>query len=164
MTNKSILGGIAAALLLVLIIGAVAWQRRLEAGLPPRVECATAAEAAAQAHAFAQASGGRISPVLGTGSMAPYIPPAPFGTDPLQTVVAYVVSDPRGTFADIRPGSLVMYRAEWSPQHAVLHCAAQQDRDGWIMTGLHNDSYENRWRVTPANFLGLTARVFVWPQ
>ena len=100
--------------------------------------------------------------MLGTGSMAPYIPAAPIGMDALTTIVAYVVTDAKATFADIAPGALCLYRPAWSPQFTVLHGAAQKDGDGWIMSGLHNKHSETGWRVTERNFLGLAAAVYVW--
>lgn len=146
------------------LLCAAHWQRALERGLPPRVECAGQAAAARQAYAFAGDHGGDVIAVLGTGSMAPYIPAAAPGADPLRTVVAYVVAAPRATFADIRPGALVVYRAAWSAAHPVLHQAASRDAAGWIMSGLHNPEYEARWRVTPANFVAIAAQVFTWEQ
>ena len=164
MNSKLGIAGIAIAAVLVAAAVGLRWQRGLEAGLPPRIEAASKAEAVQRAFAFATDSGGVIIEVLGTGSMAPYIPAAPTGADPLNTVVAIVVTQPRATFADIAAGSLVTYRAEWSPRFSVMHQAARRDSNGWIMTGLANAEYEARWRVTENNFLGIVSRTFVWPQ
>jgi hypothetical protein len=131
-------------------------QRVLESGLPQRIVCAN--EAAARE----QAGAGAI-PVLGTGSMAPYIPAAPAGTDPLATVCAYAVPQAGATFNDIAAGKLVVYAAEWKPGFHVIHGAAQLDGSGWIMSGLHNARSESWARVTPTNFRALVARVYVWP-
>lgn len=137
------------------------WQYALEAGLPERVECATVADAQAQAAAYATRIGSTVTPVLGTGSMAPFIPAAPAGADPLKTVMAFVVNDPNATFREMATGNLVTYRADWYAAFPVMHQAASQDADGWIMTGLHNPTYESRWRVTERNFVGIALRVYV---
>jgi len=156
------IGIVVAACILVALV-AFGWlhQRTMIAGLPPREVCENGQAALIAAGEFARAQGGTVIAVLGTGSMAPYIPAAPAGSDPLATLAAYAVTTP-ATFADIRPGSLCLYRAEWSPSVSVIHQAAQRDGDGWVMSGLHNARSEASWRVTPANFIGITARVFVW--
>ena len=132
-------------------------QRTLTDGLPPRIVCATQEEARQRAGATAIA-------VLGTGSMAPYIPAAAPGRDPLETVVAYLVPSLDLVFADIAPGRLVVYQPAWSPHYCVTHGAAVQDRLGWIMSGLANRTYEAGERVTAANFRAIVAAVYVWPQ
>jgi len=55
---------------------ALAWrsQRTLELGLPPRVACLSPADGLAKAQAWSLAHGGFVFGVLGTGSMAPFIP------------------------------------------------------------------------------------------
>lgn len=156
--NRNLIIGLGAIATLALLIGlALHFQHVLEAGLPPRVECAS------QSEAQAKASAGAI-PVLGTGSMAPYIPAARAGLDPKKTIVAYVVPQSGATFAAVKAGSLCIYSPEWDANARYLHQAAQQDGDGWIMTGLHNAEYESHWRVTPANFIAIAAKVYVWPQ
>lgn len=132
-------------------------QRTLTEGLPPRIVCATQEEARA-------AAGPTAIAVLGTGSMAPYIPAAAPGRDPLATVVAYIVPDPNLVFADIRPGRLVVYQPAWSPRYSVTHGAAAQDAGGWIMSGLANRDYEAGTRVTAANFRAIVGTVYTWPQ
>lgn len=156
-------GIILAAVILAALV-AFAWlhQRTMIRGLPPRTVCASQVDALAQAGAYAKAHGGAVVPILGTGSMAPFLPAAPAGADPLATVVAYVVIDAHATFADIKPGALCIYRTEWSPLYAVMHQAAQQDGLGWIMSGLHNPRSEPGWRTTERNFVGLVACAFVW--
>ena len=130
-------------------------HRALERGLPPRIACESqiAAKIAAGPNAIA---------ILGTGSMAPFISPAPAGSNPLETVVAYAAPAPGGTYEQIKTGSLVVYAAEWSPQFSVIHQAAQRENDGWVMTGLNNKGYENRYRVTAANFRALVSTIYVW--
>lgn len=156
-------------LLLVAALAVLAWftwraTRVMSDHLPPRTVCADQGEAWLQATAWALQHGGNAVAVLGTGSMAPYIPAAAAGRDPRQTVVAYVVTKPGATYADIKAGDLCLYLAERAPSLCVLHVAALQDAWGWIMSGLHNRTYENRVRVTPANFRGITAAVFTWNQ
>lgn len=161
--NRSIYGGIAAlALVVALLVLAMRSQRVLESNLPPRVECANRAEGFAGAQAFAEAIGGKIMPVLGTGSMAPYIPAAPAGANPLATTVACVVTRPGATYADVEPGSLCLWRVNGSI-YPVLHLAAEKTSAGWKMAGLHNRHYDGP-PMTEGAFLALVARVFVWPQ
>lgn len=139
----------------IALIAALAWwqQRTMVAGLPPRYVCANELDARAKAGPTAYA-------VLGTGSMAPFIPPASKGADPMKTVVAYAV--PGGKkYADIRKGDLVSYWADWAHGN-VLHQAAQKDSGGWIMSGLHNSQSESFARVTPETFRSVISEVYVW--
>ena len=150
-------------LVLALVLGLVALlvvskrkQAEIARGLPPRIVCAN------QGEAFALAGVG-ATPVLGTGSMAPWIPAALPGLDPRKTVVAYAVIDGAATFDGITTGALVVYFATWAGGR-VLHQAAARDGGGWIMSGLHNDRSETWERVTAANYVGTVARVYVWVQ
>lgn len=151
------------ALVLALVLGLAALlvvskrkQADLARGLPPRIVCAS------QGEAFAQAGVG-ATPVLGTGSMAPWIPAALPGLDPRKTVVAYAVIDSAATYDGITTGALVVYFATWAGGR-VLHQAAARDGGGWIMSGLHNERSETWERVTAANYVGTVARVYVWVQ
>ena len=150
-------------LVLALVLGLAALlvvskrkQADLARGLPPRIVCAS------QGEAFALA-GVAATPVLGTGSMAPWIPAALPGLDPRQTVVAYAVIDTAATYDGITTGALVVYFATWAGGR-VLHQAAARDSGGWIMSGLHNERSETWERVTAANYIGTVARVYVWAQ
>ena len=150
-------------LVLALVLGLVALlvvskrkQAEIARGLPPRVVCAN------QGEAFALAGVG-ATPVLGTGSMAPWIPAALPGLDPRKTVVAYAVIDTAATYDGITTGALVVYFATWAGGR-VLHQAAARDGGGWIMSGLHNERSETWERVTAANYIGTVARVYVWAQ
>lgn len=152
-----------AVLVLALVLGLAALlvvskrkQAEIARGLPPRVVCAN------QGEAFALA-GVSATPVLGTGSMAPWIPAALPGLDPRQTVVAYAVIDSAATYDGITTGALVVYFATWAGGR-VLHQAAAHDSGGWIMSGLHNERSETWERVTAANYIGTVARVYVWAQ
>jgi len=143
------------ALGLVVVLGlALRSERVLTAGLPLRIVVASETEAW-------KLAGPSAVVVLGTGSMAPYIPPAPAGADPLRTVSALVVLVPGANYADIKAGTLCIYVPIWAGRN-VMHQAAQIDAGGWIMTGLGNKAYENRERVTAANFVGIVARTYVW--
>ena len=151
------------ALVLALVLGLAALlvvskrkQADLARGLPPRIVCAS------QGEAFALAGVG-ATPVLGTGSMAPWIPAALPGLDPRQTVVAYAVIDTAATYDGITTGALVVYFATWAGGR-VIHQAAAKDSGGWIMSGLHNERSETWERVTAANYIGTVARVYVWAQ
>ncbi len=150
-------------LVLALVLGLVALlivskrkQTDLARGLPPRIVCAS------QGEAFALA-GVSATPVLGTGSMAPWIPAALPGLDPRKTVVAYAVLDRAAPYDGITTGALVVYFATWAGGR-VLHQAAARDSGGWIMSGLHNERSETWERVTAANYIGTVSRVYVWVQ
>lgn len=140
----------------VLVLIARHKQGVLERGLPPRIVCTN------QVDALQQAGPGAI-PVLGTGSLAPYIAAAPAGSDPLNTVMAYAVIDPAATFADIRAGKLCVYSTDWT-KFRVMHQASSRDSLGYIGSGLHNARSESWARITPQNFVGIVARVYVWPK
>jgi hypothetical protein len=152
---------ILASVLLFAVLLIIAWryQRTLEIGVPPREECATQAEAWARASAYAHEIGGAVVPVRGTGSMAPYIPPAPASADPWATFVAYVVLQPGATFADVRPGVLCIYQ---SAQGSVMHGAATKRGGKWIMAGLHNS--ESDAYMGPQDFTGIVAKTWIWRQ
>lgn len=140
---------------LVVVLGlALRSERVLTAGLPLRIVVASEAEAWTLA-------GPSAVVVLGTGSMAPYIPSAPKGADPLRTVSALAVLVSGARYADIKAGSLCVYVPVWAGRN-VMHQAAQIDGKGWIMTGLGNKSYETTERVTASNFVGIVSRTYVW--
>ena len=156
MTLRTALLALGLALVLAaIIVVAKRKEATLVAGLPVRVVCADQAAALALA-------GPAAIPVLGTGSMAPYIPSALPGRDPLATIVAYAVLDTTATFDGLTVGALVVYTPAWA-QRAVLHQAAARDAGGWIMSGLHNTRSETWERLTPATYRGTVARVYVWP-
>jgi hypothetical protein len=141
---------------LVVVLGlALRSERVLTAGLPLRILAKTQDEARTLAGLGAVA-------VLGTGSMAPYIAAAHAGTDPLATVMAYVVTVQGATIADVRAGSLCIYIPEWAGRH-VMHQAASFSEGGWIMTGLGTKTYENAERMTGRNFVGIVSRTYIWP-
>ena len=150
-------GYIVGIIALMVAIAIIARQRQhvLEAGLPLRIVCASEADAR-------QRAGVMAIPVLGTGSMAPYIPASPAGFDPLKTVVGFAVLRNGATFADITPGALVIYSASWAGNISVIHQSASKDAGGWIMSGLNNARSESWARVTAETFVGIVARVYVW--
>ena len=146
----------ALALGLVVVLGlALRSERVLTAGLPLRIVAKSQEEARTLAGLGAVA-------VLGTGSMAPYIAAAPKGSDPLATVMAYVVTVQGATIADVKAGSLCIYVPEWAGRH-VMHQAASFSEGGWIMTGLGTKSYETTERMTRRNFVGIVSRTYIWP-
>jgi hypothetical protein len=147
--------------LAVAVLAALLWvsqcsRTTMTARLPVPVICANAVEAAERAGPGAIA-------VVGTGSMAPYLPAAKAGQDPQTTIVAFVVLRPKATFADVFAGALCLYRVTWT-RSPVMHVAALLDRLGWIMSGLGNARSESFERMTSANFLGLVDRVYTFPQ
>ena len=152
--RRSLLLALLALGLVVVLALALRSERTLTAGLPLRIVMASEADAWTLA-------GPSAVVVLGTGSMAPYIPPAPAGADPLRTVCALAVLVPDARYADITAGALCIYVPVWAGRN-VMHQAAQIDSGGWIMTGLGNKTYETMERVTAANFVGIVARTYVW--
>jgi hypothetical protein len=152
--KRSLLLAVLALGLVVVLALALRSERVLTAGLPLRIIVASEAEAWTLA-------GPSAVVVLGTGSMAPYIPAAPAGADPLRTVSALVVLVPHARYGDIKAGSLCIYVPVWAGRN-VMHQAAQIDSGGWIMTGLGNKEYETKERVTAGNFVGIVQRTYVW--
>lgn len=153
--KRSLLLAVLALGLVALLALALRSERVLTAGLPLRIVAKTQDEARTLAGLGAVA-------VLGTGSMAPYIAAAPVGSDPLATVMAYVVTVQGATIADVRAGSLCIYIPEWAGRH-VMHQAASFSEGGWIMTGLGTKTYENAERMTGRNFVGIVSRTYIWP-
>lgn len=160
------MGGAIAALAFIALLTGIARhsQRTLEAGLPPRLVCASQSEATTAAIRHTIEHGGGLVGVLGTGSMAPYIPAAAHGKNPKTTIAAYVITAEHGRFEDIRPGKLVIYEYAPEPGSSYMHGAAEKTADGWIMSGLHNARSESWTRVTSKNFKGIVTHTFVWPQ
>ena len=153
--QRSLLLGVLALGLVVILALALRNERVLVNGLPLRIVSKSQVEAQEMAGALAVG-------VLGTGSMAPYIPSAAKGADPLKTVVAYAVLNPDLAYKDITPGALVIYSINYVKGFNTMHQAALLDGAGWIMTGLGNKEYENKVRVTAANFVGIVSRTYVW--
>ena len=153
--QRSLLLGLLALGLVVILALALRSERVLVNGLPPRIIAKSQVEAQEMAGALAVG-------VLGTGSMAPYIPSAPNGDDPLKTIVAYAVMGTDLAYKDITPGALVIYSINYVKGSNTMHQAALLDASGWIMTGLGNKEYENRVRVTSANFVGIVSKVYIW--
>lgn len=163
MSRKLIFTG--AAILAVAALAALAWRSHesLPTGLPPRVECLDVADAGIRSAAYASAHGARIVGVLGTGSMAPYIPAAPAGHDPRLTIVAYAAIKKGAAYGDVKKGQLVVYEYVPVRGSSYMHAAAERDALGWIMSGLNNARSEVNTRVTNENFKGIVTQVFVWP-
>jgi hypothetical protein len=140
--------GIAALSCLLLL--AYCQHRSMVAGLPPRIVCASEAEAVLKAGAGAV-------PVRGTGSMVPFIPANPANP---QSIVAYAA--PSGKpYSELKKGDLVVYYADWAKGN-VIHQAAQKDGKGWIMSGLGNKQSESFARVTEKDFFFHVEAVYVW--
>lgn len=133
----------------------------LKDNLPPKEVLPDFSTAYVKATTYVSAHGGRIIEVLGTGSMAPYIPASKPGQDPLKTVVAYAVIDPQATFDDVKQGDLDIYFVP-GEKTTICHVAAQQDSGGWIMSGLHNKLSESWRRMTKETFVAKVAKVFTW--
>ena len=146
--------GLVVGLLIAALLLLAFWQHRaMASGLPPRIVCLSPVDAHIQA-------GPTAYEVVGTGSMAPYIPAAPKGSDPLKTVVALAkpVSLP---FKAIRKGDLVIYRPKWA-NGLIIHQAAQETASGWIMSGLGNKQSESFEPITEKEFVALIGAVYVW--
>lgn len=150
--------GAAVGLVLLATVAAVALhnQRQLMVGLPPRFVCATTDDAYVAAEKYRHEHGGWIASVQGTGSMAPYIPAARKGENPT-TLVAYVVITK--DYDSIAVGALVLYTRD-DFDLTIIHQAAELTSTGWVMTGLHNRSYESNKRVTRSNYVGTVTATF----
>jgi len=159
-----LIGAVATSFLIVILVLTWRSQRVLTSGTyAVHSDYANAGEAFAGAAKLATTFAA-INSVLGTGSMAPIIPPSAPGKDPLTTIVAYVVVDGLFPFDKIEPGMLVTYRPAWAAPSRVTHIAAQKDGLGWIMAGLNNRHYENRERVTQENFVNVVTSIHTWKQ
>jgi hypothetical protein len=161
---RTVIPAILAALCVVLFL-AWRWQGRLERGLAEIVvPCASRGEALDRAGAYAREHGGALAPILGTGSMAPLIPAARAGLDPLSTQVAVGVTVPGATFESVVACQPCIYQPAWARGAFVLHLTSDRHGAGWIMTGLHNERYESWEPMTAAIYRGTVARIFTWPQ
>ena len=146
--------GIAVGLFIAALLLLAFWQHRaMASGLPPRIVCSSPVEA------YLKAGSGAIQ-VLGTGSMAPYIPAAPAGSDPLTTVVALVKPSER-SFKSILKGDLVVYRPKWAKGN-VMHQAAQKQGGKWIMSGLGNSQSESFEPIGEDQFVCIIETTYVW--
>ena len=142
------------AAVIALIFAAVWWQRRqMVEALPERVVCQSKEDAYVKA-------GPMAFPVLGTGSMAPFIPPAPKGSDPMFTIVAYAKPSNR-PFEAMKKGDLVVYRASWA-KGFIIHQAAQKQGNKWIMSGLNNSQSESFEPVGADQFVCIIEKVYIW--
>ena len=157
--STKMLSVLAAVVAIIAVLLFLAWsaQRTLERGLPPKdTSAANRAEGFLFASDFAQKTGGEIFGVLGTGSMAPYIP-----AGKAEDVVAYAVTRKGATLRDVVPGDVCFYkRDDAAYKGLVIHGAAEFTSAGWIMSGLGNRSHDIRMNAD--NFVGIVAKVFVW--
>lgn len=162
--NRRLLISVALGLaVLALLVGlALRSQRVLQLGLPPKVVAADDKAAWSRAIEYAAVNGGAVFSIAGTGSMAPFIPAAPAGRDPVSTVVAFGVTKRGANFADVTPGAVCLYAHSASAVGVSMHGAAMRDGPSWIMSGLHNARSDIR--MTRETFRGLVACVFTWPQ
>lgn len=139
----------------LLLAAALHYQRSLSQDLPPRVLCLSQAEALRFAEEDRRRTGCLVISVLGTGSMAPYIPAAG-PTD----IVAYVTTWPDAKMGNVTKGSLVLYRHAASPVGVTMHVAARQSGENWAMAGLANRE-SDIW-MRPQDFVGIVAKTYVW--
>lgn len=150
-------------LAVVSVAAAIAWLSRVQfaallSGLPPREEFSTVAEASVAAYQFAVVYGGTVYAIAGTGSEAPFIPPAGPGED-RYAIVGYAVTSAHRGFAEVAHGELVIYRPAWS-KTPVIHQVAGRTAAGLKMTGLNNPTYEAE-PIGLEKFVGAVAAVFV---
>lgn len=134
-------------------------SKEMHDGLPPRIEVPNYYTALTKT----LESGKTIMPVLGTGSMYPYIKAAKPEEDPFKTIVAVVALDEKFPYDDIQKGDLIVYKIP--PDYTVkyVHQALSKDSGGWIMTGLSvKNRNENNRRMTPNNYVGKVVTTYVW--
>ena len=146
--------GIAVGLFIAALLLLAFWQHRaMQRGLPQRIVCLSPVDA------FLKAGNGAIQ-VMGTGSMVPFIPAAPKGSVPEDTVVALAKPSSK-PFKAISKGDLVVYRAGWT-KSLVIHQAAQKHGDLWVMSGLGNAQSEWFAPVSEKEFVCVVEAVYVW--
>lgn len=87
-------------------------------------------EAVAQAHATRIYG---MADFILSGSMAPFMVPGD-----------WIVADFQAPWAAIKPGSVLLYDANWRDPGLALvcHLAVQKQGDAWVMNGINNASYE----------------------
>ena len=151
-------------LVILAVLALTSWlvlknEQTLTANLPMRVNCVDLGDALEKANKHSALFGGQVCGILGTGSMAPYIPAAP---DKAKVIVAYAVMRPLQSFESITQGDLLVYWPSWGTG-LVVHVASQKTTSGWIMSGLANARSEAGWRVTESNYVGTVQAVFVCP-
>lgn len=141
-----------------LLFGARYWQKKLEAGLPPKYVFKTEQEArqAAAKDAFERAL--YSTHVLNTGSMAPWVPHKREQSP--QTAVAVALYE-TVAFKDIRAGNVLVYMPKWLVG-LVMHSVASVESDGLIMSGIANKDSEARWRVEAGDVRGRVVALYTW--
>jgi hypothetical protein len=107
---------------------------------PPIVVHPTEADARKAADEEAKKVGGKVYRTGGTGSMRPTIVGRPY---------TVAVKKP---YDEIKEGEIGTYRPKWANGQIVVHRFIQKDKDGWIMGGDNNKTYENWERVKPDNY------------
>jgi hypothetical protein len=134
------------------------------AGCGPQLQPLPASEAypnAATALIVIINRGLRVVPVLGTGSMAPWIPAHPLGS---KIIVAYAGLDST-PYTDLKSGDVVVYSRYGQ---RIIHRRGEQDSRGFLAFGIANE-YGDRnpdgglGFVTPYNFVGRVASVALFP-
>jgi len=155
MNRSTLIAVLAVVLLIVLISLALRFQRDMAAGRPPQDQSShTVGEALAKART--KAGSGPIYSILGTGSMAPYLP-----AGQPDEIVAYAIARPGATFADVRKGNLVVALDPNNPAGATMHQAGAKQGATWILTGLAN-TRSDTGRMTPDTFLAIVAKTYTW--
>lgn len=90
--------------------------------------------------------------VMPTGSMEPFLT----GGD-------WVVADWEATYETIKASDLVLYQANWLPPTSLLvvHMAAAQSGDEWIMDGIANAHYERgSYRMGRAEYRAKVIQIY----
>lgn len=158
-----IIGAIALAAVVAVMIAARRSQRTLVANLPQPVDCINEIDAMVRATQFQQANSATIiARTSGTPSMEPYI-----------TGRAWVALRP-ARLAEIPDGSLICYKPvgntvgpdgkPLAPGTLLLHVLAARDDHGAIPTGINNAHFENWGRVTDETLIGVAVAVWRFRQ
>jgi hypothetical protein len=136
----------------------------LVAGCGPRLESLPESESypnEATAKIVILNRGLGLVPVLGTGSMAPWIPAHPLGR---KIIVAYAGIDST-PYSQLKPGNVVIYSRYGQK---IIHRLGEQDERGFLAFGIAN-TYGDRNAdgglgfVTPYNYLGKVVAVTLFP-
>ncbi|NBW10602.1 MAG: hypothetical protein EBR82_21510 [Caulobacteraceae bacterium] len=125
--------------------------------LPPAVNCTDAT----QARETLAKAGYDVVPVLGTGSMAPWIPAHPLGR---KIVVAYAGLS-KVPYAHLKSGNVVIYSRYGQK---IIHRLGEQDERGFLAFGIHNSDKDRNEDggigfVTPYSYIGRVEIVTLFP-
>lgn len=121
---------------------------------PPVTACEDRPSGFVAAATLANSVGGTVAITSGTPSMVPLIPAAP----------TWLAVKPT-PFAEIKLGTVAVYRAAWLNGQQVCHrLVAKGDATGYIPSGDNNRYSENLAYVRESNYVGEVIGIFTFPN